>query len=309
MDQQVVVLINSESGTVRTIGADAVKQTIQAALKDWECPASVRVLSGKEISRHIQELVQDNAISTIIVGGGDGTIASVAGQLTGTGKSLGILPLGTMNLVAKALGMAPGLPEALAQLRNAERRAIDVGRIGDRIFLHHLSLGIQPRMVRIREKLGYSSRLTKMLAGARALISILFKPQSLRLHMDIDGKSVDLKTPALLVSNNLYDDSIWFKQKHLDRGELGIYCFKPMSTAAFVGLALDLLRGSWRQNMNVEESRAHRLHIERRRRSLRRGGGILATLDGELVLLPLRLEVAIDPRSLDVLAPAKSSTT
>ena len=73
-------------------------------------------------------------------------------------------------------------------MRDAERQDVDAARAGGRLFLHHISFGIQPRMVRIRERLGYSSRLTKMLAGLRALVSVLLKPQSQRLSLEIDGR-------------------------------------------------------------------------------------------------------------------------
>ena len=42
----------------------------------------------------------------VVVGGGDGTVATAAGKLIGrTDKALGILPLGTLNLYAKDLGI------------------------------------------------------------------------------------------------------------------------------------------------------------------------------------------------------------
>ena len=39
----------------------------------------------------------------VIAGGGDGTINTVAGELVGTGKRLGVLPLGTFNYFAREM--------------------------------------------------------------------------------------------------------------------------------------------------------------------------------------------------------------
>jgi len=296
------ILINDQSGTVRSVGVDPLVQSLKEQVASWPTEVSVKGLPWPAIRDEIQKLIRENEVTTIVVGGGDGTISAAADLLAGSRIALGILPLGTMNLIAKSLGIDSRPEQALAQIIAGRRHAIDVGRIGGRMFLHHVSIGIQPRMARIREKLGYSSRATKILAGARALLSVLLKPQSMRLRVTIGGRVEDIKTPALLVSNNLYDDSMWLTQKRMDGGQLGIYIVKPMSTLAFIGLALDLLRGRWRDNLNVQERAARAVSIEKRRR-FGSSRGIRATLDGEIVLLPTPVAISIEPQSLQVLVP------
>ena len=77
--------------------------------------------------------------------------------------------------------MEPDLAAALGQLHAAEVKLVDAGRANGRLFLHHVSFGLQPRMVRIRERLGYRSRLTKMLAAVRASFAVLLKRRRERL--------------------------------------------------------------------------------------------------------------------------------
>ena len=299
------ILINSKSGTVRSMGAEAAARLVEGEIADWSDACEVRLIEGSELTDAVAAIVAGGKVSRIIVGGGDGTVASVAGQLAGTDIALGILPMGTMNLMAKALGISPDLSVALGQLKDASARNIDAARAGDRLFLHHVSFGIQPRMVRIRERLGYNSRYTKILSGARAMISVLVKSQSLRLKINLDGRSHDLKAPALIVSNNIYEDSVWLKQARLDEGLLGLYAVKPMSKLALLRLALDLLRGRWRGNLNIEESQGRHVVIEKRRRFGGKSRGIVATIDGELTLFQSPLEIRIDPRVLKVLVPAQ----
>ena len=297
------VLINAQSGTVRSIGVEAMRNILEGELTKWPQKPEFSIIDGSEIDTAVKGLVTTGGVSTIIAGGGDGTIASIARHLTGTDIALGILPLGTMNLMAKSLDISPDVSGALAELGRANSRLIDVGRVEDQIFLHHLSLGIQPRMVRIREKLGYSTRLTKMLAGLRAMFSVVMNPQSLRLKAIIDGHTVELKSPALVISNNLYADSTWMKHRSLEEGLLGIYAVKPMSWLAFVKLALDMFRGRWRDNLNVLEDSAKHVIIEKRRRFGGKSRAILCTLDGEVTLLSTPLEVRINPLALKVLTP------
>lgn len=303
--EQSAVLINRKSGTVRSMGEEAVKALIaEGFAASTAGPPAIFFLEGPEIDATVSRLLAERSISRIIVGGGDGTVTSVAGLLAGSDVALGILPLGTMNLLAKALGIPAGLPEAVKALETASPLAVDAARAGDRLFLHHISFGIQPRMVRIREKIGYSSRLTKMLAGARALLAVLFKAQSQRLLLNIDGRELQIKTPALLVSNNLYEDSMWLKQSRLDQGVLGVYAISPMSLGSFMRLAFDLLRGRWRDNMSVQEDRGATVTLQKRRRFGGMSKNIQATIDGELTLLNLPLTISSEPGLLRMLVPA-----
>lgn len=297
------IIINRLSGTVRSMGEDVVRRLVQEAFPD---DAEIMLLDGAEIEPAITELIAGGHLRRLIVGGGDGTLASAAGLAEGSGIALGILPLGTMNMMAQAIGMAADPTAALAQLRDAEPRHVDAGRAGGRLFLHHVSFGIQPRMVKIREKLGYSSRLTKMLAGLRAGAAVLLNPQSLRLKVEIDGERAEIRTPALIVSNNVYENAMMLKPARLDEGILGIYALSPMSLPAFLKLAIDLLRGRWRENLNVKEHRAPEMQLLGRRRYGRPARSIKATLDGELMLFDLPLTIASAPGAVRLLIPRQA---
>ncbi len=70
--------------------------------------------------------------AVVIAAGGDGTVRTVAGQLAGTDVPLGILPLGTGNLLARNLNLPLGSSLsnlAMVALTGRPQR-IDVGRIG-----------------------------------------------------------------------------------------------------------------------------------------------------------------------------------
>lgn len=65
--------------------------------------------------------------------GGDGTVACAARVLAGGAMPLGILPSGTMNLLARDLAIPIGdLAAAVVCLAEGMPRAIDVGEVGDR---------------------------------------------------------------------------------------------------------------------------------------------------------------------------------
>ena len=230
------IIVNRQSGTVRSMGEDAARALLHGAFGE-RCRHPPGL--GRGGGAAVRRILASGRCGRIIVGGGDGTVASVAGLLAGTGLAMGILPLGTMNLMAKAIGMSGDLAEALEQLQRAETRNVDAARAGGRLFLHHVSFGIQPRMVADPRKAGLQLAPHQD-AGGRCgrCISVLLKPQSQRLSLEIDGRRSDIKAPALIVSNNIYEDSAWLKQAQLDEGLLGVYALKPMSRLAFLRLAL-----------------------------------------------------------------------
>lgn len=301
-------IVNAEAGTVRTRGAEAVKAVIEAALPQWPAGSDVKLLKGADIEGAIGAIIASKRYGAVIIGGGDGTVSSTAGQLAGTGLALGIMPLGTMNLLARAVGIDLNLEKAIDQLRTAEEKSIDVGRANGRVFLHHVAFGVQPRMVKIREKLGYSSRYTKMLGSVRAFLSVMFDAKTLRLGLSIDrdGRRI-LKTPALIVSNNVYEDSMWLKPANLDDGLLGIYALRTMPLIEYLKLAFDLLRGQWRRNLNVDEWQGKSVTIERFHKYRKPSTHLTATADGELVLLSLPVDITIDPKALTVLIPVAAA--
>ncbi|MGO1637321.1 diacylglycerol/lipid kinase family protein [Ancrocorticia populi] len=74
--------------------------------------------------RHALEL----GASVVIAAGGDGTVRLVAGELAGTGVPMGLLPVGTGNLLARNLGLPLDSIRNLASIAVTGRsRRVDVG--------------------------------------------------------------------------------------------------------------------------------------------------------------------------------------
>ena len=80
--------------------------------------AALRVATGEAAA---------GGIGLVVAVGGDGTVREVVGGLSEQGIPLGIVPAGTGNLLAAALGLPRRIETALAALRTAEPRSIDHG--------------------------------------------------------------------------------------------------------------------------------------------------------------------------------------
>jgi diacylglycerol kinase (ATP) len=82
----------------------------------------------------------------VVVAGGDGTVTKVARHLVGTGTPLAIVPLGTANNIAGALGITGKPKQIIAGLESARPKSIDVGLVrgpwGELRFFEGVGVGL-----------------------------------------------------------------------------------------------------------------------------------------------------------------------
>ena len=80
--------------------------------------------------------------SLVVAAGGDGTVGALARLLAGTGCPLGIVPTGTFNNFARALGLPTDIDEAVDVIRNGVARPVAVGTVEGRVFVEAAAAGL-----------------------------------------------------------------------------------------------------------------------------------------------------------------------
>ena len=78
----------------------------------------------------------------IVVAGGDGSVEFIVRKFADTKHPIGIIPLGTFNNLAHALGLAHGVDRAIDVARNGRPKAITLGRVNDHIFVEACAIGL-----------------------------------------------------------------------------------------------------------------------------------------------------------------------
>jgi diacylglycerol kinase (ATP) len=106
------------------------------------------------------DLAREGRVEAVFALGGDGTAREVAAGLLGSRTPLGILPGGTANLMALALGLPRDPVAAAAVLCNATARPFDAGLAGARVFLMMISAGLDGRALAALDR-GFKTRLGK----------------------------------------------------------------------------------------------------------------------------------------------------
>jgi diacylglycerol kinase family enzyme len=133
----------------------------------------------------------------VLIAGGDGSIASAATSLSGTGAELAILPCGTLNHLAKDLAIPLDLEAAARVARAGDVVPIDAATVNDRLFLNTSSVGAYVTFVRARERL--EKRLGYHLASFVAGVRLLFALPVFRVKLQVEGVAREYLTPLVFI--------------------------------------------------------------------------------------------------------------
>ena len=162
--------------------------------------------------------------------GGDGTIALVASLLRHHESRIGIVPVGTTNMLAQMLGIPLSTKRSLELLLGPNRvRAIDAFEIGDRLFFLNASAGFSSFSIsalRTEEKTYF-----KLLAYAFTLLRGMRKVKTWRFRLEVDGSPIDLEAAELFVDNvgALWLPRLRMSDARFDDGE-AVICYVPKAT-------------------------------------------------------------------------------
>jgi len=103
-----------------------------------------RVGHGEVLAKEAAE----QGYRTIIAAGGDGTVNEVLNGLDPAKCTLGVLPVGTMNVLALELGIPSSLDKALEIIRSGKRKRLDLGMANGRRFIQLAGVGLDAETVR-----------------------------------------------------------------------------------------------------------------------------------------------------------------
>lgn len=197
---------------------------------------------GGEIARLAADAARSEA-EVIVAAGGDGTIDGIASVLADTGKILGVIPLGTFNLLARRLNIPMDLEGALQTSVNGRVAEINVGEVNGRVFLSRSSVGLYPLALRQREKMYRRfgrSRLIALLSGATALMRS-GNIMTIRLTTEKDGRL--FRSRFVFVCNNPAELEYFdlTGRQCIDADKFAVYVARPLSRPGIVRLAFRML--------------------------------------------------------------------
>ncbi len=295
-----LVILNKGGGTLRTLDVDAFLRRAQAVLEAAGHSLETRLIGGEDVNAVFEQAVREPRVDVIMAGGGDGTISAAAASMMGSDKVLAVLPAGTMNLFARTLGIPLSLDAALEALASGRILAADIASANGKPFVHQFSVGMHPRIVEMRSRMQFYSRLGKIGASIRAAFQTIQNPVKLKVTLTMPHTRVIATTAGISISNNLYGEGHLPFSDRPDGGVLGVYITRARSRGDLLLLCLQVAMGRWRENQQVEihETATVSLNVRSRRRRQR------CVIDGELYPLAAETEIKIHPGALRVLVPS-----
>jgi diacylglycerol kinase (ATP) len=139
----------------------------------------------------------EKSYDAVVAAGGDGTINEVVNGLLGTDLPLGVIPLGTVNVLALELGILKDPEQVARTIVFGPARSVNVGSANGRAFLLMAGAGFDGRVVA-----GVSSQLKKIVGQMAYVVNglkemIFSRPAE--LVVDADG--VEYPASWVVVSN------------------------------------------------------------------------------------------------------------
>ena len=290
------VIVNAGSGSV--LGRETA-QSLRERFIAFGIKVEVHLAaSGKEIVRLAREAAEGEA-DLIVAGGGDGTISTIALEASKAGKTLGILPLGTLNNFSKDLGIPQNVNAAVRLIAEGDVHHIDLAEVNGRIFINNSSIGLYPKMVVRREQQQQKLGRGKWAAAFWASLRLLRISPFLKVDIELDGKRFERKTPFVFVGNNEYEMDLYNigRRPSLERGKLSLYFLHRQGRSGLLMLMWKTLTGGLKQWKDFEAVETEHVTIRARRKRIR------VAFDGETAIMRPPLEYRILPKALKVIVP------
>ena len=292
------VLFNANAGTANATGVTA--QALHDLFAAQGLVVTIDDRRDVPLDRRIKEAVNGPA-NVIVAAGGDGTITALAGALVDSDKSLAILPLGTVNALAKDLHVPLDLPGAVAALATGETHRIDVGEVNGRIFLHKVVIGVIPGVAAGRErirgregtaKLGFLLYFFRRLTRSRRM--------AVAIEADNGPRRIE-RAQAIAVASNSYDEGMgqFFSRSSLDQGTLTLYVVHHLTVGDVFRLTTRMLLGRWQDDEALTIDTVQSVSITTHKQLLK------VMLDGEIETVHTPLDFRIRQKALSVIVPAE----
>ena len=293
--RRVAVLVNPTAGRGRA--ARAVGPVLER-LRAGGAQVDELVGATADEAAQLAHRAVGDGIDTLVALGGDGVVSLAQQAVAGTDVRLGIVPCGTGNDAARALGLPLNDAAAAVDVVLAGRtQVVDLGRVAGRTFLAVLSSGFDSR---VNERANTMRWVRGPVRYQVAMVAELGVFRAVPYRIVLDGEQHELDAMLVAVGNGpSYGGGMRVcPAADLSDGLLDVTVVLPLTTARFLRLFPSVYRGEHVRSASVRTFRVRQVTLE--------SEGMTAYADGEPVG-PLPVTVEAVPAGLTVLVPGGTS--
>lgn len=192
LNLKILFVLNPVSGGKKKINWEPlIRNYFQQRAEIIEFFVLVGSGDGTSLRYWFEKFMPDRVVAV----GGDGTISLVAKHLLGTNMSMGILPAGSANGMAKELEIPEVPEEAIDIIVNGKIKCCDVIKINDKDICFHLAdFGLNARLIKYFDE----SPLRGMWGYGRMVLKVLWYKKLVEAKIKIDGND-EIHTKAFMI--------------------------------------------------------------------------------------------------------------
>ena len=245
-----------------------------------------------EYAGHAEVLARESTEDIVVAVGGDGTVNEVARGIIGTNKTLGIIPCGSGDGLARHLGIPHNLDRAIKRIECGESKPIDVAEVNGRLFLSVCGVGFDATVSKEFALSGERGLASYIKQGLKTLK--VYAPDN--YTVEIDGKNIQTNALFITVGNS---DQWGNGAKIVPLAEccdgiLDISVVEKFGVWSWPWLAIRLMTGTLHKSSKVHCYKGKRIRI------VRELEGVVHA-DGDWFMGPKELDIKILPSALKIL--------
>src|SRR5467141_99639 len=286
-----VVILNPAAGNEE---ANHWQERVESIARG--CPVRITSQSGE--AEALARRAVEEGFEKIVAAGGDGTVNQVVNGLAGSSVTLGLLPIGTMNVFATELGLpVHDLEFCWSIVKSNSTRSVDLPKANQKFFVQLAGVGLDAQVVKET-----SSQLKRNFGPLSYLISAaqIAARQPPRLSIQSEDASIEEGSFVLVGNGRLYGGPFpFFKHAVIDDGLLDVIVFKRLGYLEIIKYLQDVVFSSEIRVPEIEYFQTRRLRVTS-------DSEVPVELDGELVG-SCPVEIQVRERMLRVLTPVPQS--
>lgn len=241
------IIFNPHAGARR-------RQLLDRVIAQLKATGADVFLEETKAAGHATELARAAAragvADVIVAAGGDGTINEVARGLLGQGVPLGIVPLGTANVLAVEIGLKREVVEIVDMLLSGPAQLVGTGLVDGRIFLLMVGVGFDGEVVH-NITTGQKRRWSR-LAFLYEGMKLWWRGPGHVISLKVDGREKQASWAVVMNGQRFAGDFMLSANGDITAPGLTLFLFKTGTRLALVRYMIALVMGRVAELRDVE---------------------------------------------------------
>lgn len=233
------------------------------------------------------------SLHTLVAIGGDGTVNTVAKRAFEQQKTLGVIPKGSGDGLARFLGISRNLNSAIDTLLHGKTIAIDTAQVDDTFFVNVAGAGFEAE---VAHKFG-SEGIRGLKGYAKTILGSFGMREEKTVNLTLDGEKTSLPFFSLSIANGAQWGNNFeiASAADIQDGLLDVVIMRKPKWYEIVGLISFLRSKKQHNNRLFTYYKASAIDLKK--------SGKLWHIDGEPVILRNKKQVKLHPKSLKTIVP------